>query len=136
MGQLASLPTKLPERTAYDSKEDAYSRDLRKQFLIPDDEVYLNNGAVGSQLLAGILKRGAMSWSSPDPTMRCGIATVNVPPFALLDLETWLWKEKKIRIRGTDPHKLRLSTPYYISQQEIDSFLDSFDEYRKKKTVA
>ncbi len=136
MGQLASLPTKLPERTAYDSNEDAYSRDLRKQFLIPDDEVYLNNGAVGSQLLAGILKRGAMSWSSPDPTMRCGIATVNVPPFARLDLETWLWKEKKIRIRGADPHKLRLSTPYYISQQEIDSFLDSFDEYRKKKTVA
>ena len=87
-------------------------------------------------LLAGMLKRGAVSWTSPDATMRCAIATVNVPPFARLDLETWLWKEKKIRIRGADPHKLRLSTPYYISKHEIDRFLDAFDEYRKKKAAA
>src|SRR5882672_9787409 len=46
--QLASLPTKLPDRSRYESNEDAYWRELRKQFLIPDDEVYLNNGTVGS----------------------------------------------------------------------------------------
>jgi len=84
-------------------------------------------------LLAEMLKRGAVSWTSPDPTMRCAIATVNVPPIARLDLETWLWKQKKIRIRGADPHKLRLSTPYYISKSDINRFLDAFDEYRKKK---
>jgi len=56
-----------------------------------------------------------------------------VPPLVRMDLENWLWKEKKIRIRGADPHKLRLSTPYYLSRQDIDRFLDAFDEYRKAK---
>jgi selenocysteine lyase/cysteine desulfurase len=78
-------------------------------------------------------KRGAQSWTSPDPTMRCAIATVNVPPIVRMDLENWLWKEKKIRIRGADPNKLRLSTPYYLSKQDIDRFLDAFDEYKKSK---
>jgi isopenicillin-N epimerase len=87
-------------------------------------------------LLAAMLKRGAVSWTSPDATMRCGIATVNVPPLPRMELENWLWREKKIRIRGADPHKLRLSTPYYLSKADIDRFLDAFDEYRKKKGVA
>ncbi len=46
--QLGSLPSKLPDRSLYDANEDAYWRELRKQFLIPADEVYLNNGTVGS----------------------------------------------------------------------------------------
>ncbi len=46
--QLESLPAHLPDRSPYDSNEDAYWRELRKQFLIPADEVYLNNGTVGS----------------------------------------------------------------------------------------
>jgi isopenicillin-N epimerase len=83
-------------------------------------------------LLDAMIKRGAVSWTSPDPTMRCGIATVNVPPTPRMELESWLWKEKKIRIRGADPNKLRLSTPYYISKQDIDRFLAAFDEFRKK----
>ena len=87
-------------------------------------------------ILAAMLKRGAVSWTSPDRNMRCGIATVNVPPLPRMELEMWLWKEKKIRIRGADPHKLRLSTPYYISKQDIDRFLDAFDEFRKMKGVA
>jgi len=79
-------------------------------------------------------KRGAQSRTSPDPTMRCAIATVNVPPVVRMDLENWMWKEKKIRIRGADPNKLRLSTPYYLSKQDIDRFLDAFDEYKKSKS--
>ena len=46
--QLASLPAQLPDRSLYDKDEDAYWHELRKQFLIPADEVYLNNGTVGS----------------------------------------------------------------------------------------
>jgi selenocysteine lyase/cysteine desulfurase len=84
-------------------------------------------------ILGAMLKRGAQSWTSPDATMRCAIATVNVPPIVRMDLENWLWKEKKIRIRGGDPNKLRLSTPYYLSRQDIDRFLDAFDEYKKSK---
>jgi hypothetical protein len=49
------------------------------------------------------------------------------------DLEHWMGKEKKIRIRGAEPNKLRLSTPYYLSKQDIDRFLNAFDEYKKAK---
>jgi isopenicillin-N epimerase len=84
-------------------------------------------------ILAAMVKRGATSWTSPDASMRCAIATVNVPPIARMDLEHWMWKEKKIRIRGAEPHKLRLSTPYYMSKQDIDRFLEAFDEYKKSK---
>jgi isopenicillin-N epimerase len=84
-------------------------------------------------ILAAMVERGATSWTSPDPTMRCAIATVNVPPIKRMELENWMWKEKKIRIRGGEPSKLRLSTPYYLSKQDIDRFLESFDEYRKAR---
>ena len=82
-------------------------------------------------ILAAMQKRGAESWTSPDASLRCAIATVNVPPLVRMDLENWMWKEKKIRIRGAEPHKLRLSTPYYLSKQDIDRFLAAFDEYKK-----
>src|SRR6266853_495204 len=84
-------------------------------------------------ILAAMVKHGAVSWTSPDASMRCAIATVNVPPIVRMDLEHWMWKEKKIRIRGAEPNKLRLSTPYYMSKQDIDRFLDAFDEYKKSK---
>ena len=82
-------------------------------------------------ILEEMIKRGAESWTSPDPSLRCAIATVNVPPIQRMDLENWLWKTHKIRIRGGEPSKLRLSTPYYLQKKEIDRFLEKFDEYRK-----
>jgi isopenicillin-N epimerase len=84
-------------------------------------------------ILSSMVKRRAISWTSPDPKLRCAIATVNVPPIVRMDLENWMWKEKKIRIRGGEPNKLRLSTPYYLSKDDIDRFLDAFDEYKKSK---
>jgi isopenicillin-N epimerase len=38
----------LPSPNLYDQNEDAYWAALRNQYLIPKDEVYLNNGTVGS----------------------------------------------------------------------------------------
>jgi len=87
-------------------------------------------------ILEQMKKRGAESWTSPDPALRCAIVSVNVPPLARMDLENWLWKTHKIRIRGGDPHKLRLSTPYYLQKKDIDRFLDKFDEYKKSKRLA
>jgi isopenicillin-N epimerase len=49
-----------------------------------------------------------------------------------MDLENWMWKQHKIRIRGGEPSKLRLSTPYYLSQQDIDRFLAAFDLYKRQ----
>ena len=64
-------------------------------------------------------------------SVRCAIITVNVPGVVRVDLENWLWKKHNIRIRGGDPSKLRLSTPYYIQKPELDRFLDRFDEFKK-----
>jgi selenocysteine lyase/cysteine desulfurase len=85
-------------------------------------------------MLAEMVKRGAESWTSPDPTLRCGIVTVNVPGVKRTDLENWLWQTKKIRIRGADPSKLRLSTPYYLLRKDTDRYLAAFDEYRARKS--
>src|SRR5229473_508734 len=84
-------------------------------------------------ILGEMIKRGAESWTSPDAALRCGIATVNVPGLKRMDLENWLWQTKKIRIRGGDPSKLRLSTPYYLLRKDVDRYLAAFDEYRTKK---
>jgi isopenicillin-N epimerase len=86
-------------------------------------------------LLGEMVKRGAESWTSPDAALRCAIATVNVPGVQRTELEKWLWQTKKIRIRGGDPSKLRLSTPYYLLHKDVDRFLAAFDEYRHMKNV-
>ena len=86
-------------------------------------------------ILGEMVKRGAESWTSPDAALRCGIATVNVPGLKRMELENWLWKTKKIRIRGGDPSKLRLSTPYYLLRKDVDRYLAAFDEYRHSNPV-
>jgi selenocysteine lyase/cysteine desulfurase len=89
--------------------------------------------AMADHMLGEVLKRGAESWTSPEPSLRCAIATVNVPGLVRMDLEKWLWKERKIRIRGGEPSKLRLSTPYYLLRRDVDRYLEAFDAYRGLK---
>ncbi len=86
---------------------------------------------LANYMLAQMTQRDAESWTSPDPAMRCAIVTVNVPPIKRMALEEWMWKTQKIRIRGGEHSKLRLSTPYYLRKRDIDRFLAAFDEYRK-----
>ena len=38
----------LPDPALHDTNEDAYWAEIRKQFVIPENEIYLNNGTVGS----------------------------------------------------------------------------------------
>ena len=80
---------------------------------------------------AELLKRGAVSWTSPDPTMRCAIAAMNLAPIQIYDLENWMWKNHRIRIRGGGPSKIRFAAPYYVQKPEIDTFMAKFDEYKK-----
>ena len=82
-------------------------------------------------ILKEMLQRGAESWTSPDPALRCAIASVNVPPIQIAEIENWMWKNKKIRIRGGGPSKIRLSTPYYLLHKDVDRFLAAYDEYRR-----
>jgi len=94
------------------------------------DRIEKRHRQMADYILQEMTKRGAVSWTSPDPALRCGIATVTVAPQKMPDMEYWMWKEKKIRIRGGAPHKVRLSTPYYLLRQDIDRYLAAFDEYR------
>ena len=57
LAELAQAPGKLPDASLYEANEEAYWVELRKQFLIPEDEVYLNNGTVGSSPAPVVLAR-------------------------------------------------------------------------------
>lgn len=95
------------------------------------DRIYRRNCAMGDYLHGEMMKRGAESWTSPDPKMRCAIATINVPPVPMPELETWMWKTHRIRIRGGAPNKIRMAPGYYVTKPDADKFLAAFDEYRK-----
>jgi selenocysteine lyase/cysteine desulfurase len=97
------------------------------------DRIERRHRMLADYILKEMENRGAESWTSPDSALRCGIVSVNAPPIPRMELENWIWKNHKIRIRGGDPHKLRLSTPYYLQKNDIDRFLARFDEYKKSR---
>jgi isopenicillin-N epimerase len=80
-----------------------------------------------------MIKRGAHDLTSPDPTMRCAIATVDMSPVQMHELMDWMWTHHRIRVRGGAPGRIRLSTPYYLQRHDIDNFLDKYDAFRKMK---
>ena len=87
-------------------------------------------------ILKEMVQRDAESWTSPDAALRCAIASVNVAPIQITEIESWMWTTKKIRIRGGGPSKIRMSTPYYLLRKDVDRFLGAYDEYRKTKNSA
>jgi selenocysteine lyase/cysteine desulfurase len=100
------------------------------------DRIEKRNRQMADYILQQMLRRGVVSWTSPEPALRCGITTVNVAPLKMPDLELWMMKEKKIRIRGGAPSKIRLSTPYYVLHKDVDRYLAAYDEYRKAHAAA
>jgi len=93
------------------------------------DKIEKRHRAMADHILQQMQQRGAVSWASPDPALRCAIVSVNVPPIQIAEIEGWMWKNKKIRIRGGAPSKIRLSTPYYLLPKDVDRFLAAYDEY-------
>jgi selenocysteine lyase/cysteine desulfurase len=87
-------------------------------------------------ILKEMVQRGATSWTSPDAALRCGIASVNVAPIQITEIENWMWKNKKIRIRGGAPSKIRLSTPYYLLRKDVGRYLAAFDEFGAMKRTS
>lgn len=100
------------------------------------DRIEARNRMLADYIHAQMMERGAESWTSPDPALRCAIATVNVPPVQRMELQDWLWTNHKVRIRGGAPSKLRLATPYFLSKADIDRFLGLYDAFRKMKGIA
>jgi isopenicillin-N epimerase len=91
---------------------------------------------MADHILKEMVQRGAESWTSPDPSLRCAIASVNASPIQITEIENWMWTTKKIRIRGGGPSKIRLSTPYYLLRKDVERFLGAYDEYRREKKLA
>ncbi|PYT56691.1 MAG: aminotransferase, partial [Acidobacteria bacterium] len=100
------------------------------------DRIERRHRQMADHILKEMVQRGAESWTSPDAALRCGIASVNVAPIQITEIENWMWKEKRIRIRGGGPSKIRLSTPYYLLHKDVNRFLAAYDEYRHAKKVA
>lgn len=100
------------------------------------DRIEARGRSLADYIHGEMMKRGAESWTSPDSYLRGAIATVNVPPVQRMELQDWLWTNHKVRIRGGNPSKLRLATPYFMSKADIDRFLGLYDEYRKMKGIA
>ncbi|HET6216725.1 MAG TPA: twin-arginine translocation signal domain-containing protein, partial [Acidobacteriaceae bacterium] len=46
--QLHVSPPPMPDDALFERSEDEYWRQIRRQFVIPKDEVFLNNGTLGS----------------------------------------------------------------------------------------
>lgn len=99
------------------------------------DRIEKRHRKMADYILGQMMARGASSWTSPNPALRCGIATVTIAPHQMPAPELWMWKQKKIRIRGGLPSKIRLSAPYYLLKKDIDRFLAAWGEYRDTHPV-
>lgn len=94
------------------------------------DRIEARQRALTDYLLEQMLARGTVSWTSPKPALRGAMATVDIAPLKRMPFQDWLWRERKIRIRGHEPSQVRLCTPHFLSRADCDRFLDAFDAYR------
>src|SRR4030088_473475 len=77
-------PALFPPSALYAKDEEAYWTEVRKQFLIPSDEIYLNNGTVGSSpwpvlkaVFEGYEKCEQLNEADPEDYPICGYASWN-----------------------------------------------------------
>lgn len=79
---------------------------------------------------------GAELWSASDPALVAGIACVNFPGVPYREIENGLWQRHRIRIRGGDPSRLRISTHIYTSYADLDRFVEKLGEFLKQRHAA
>ncbi len=78
---------------------------------------------------------GAELHSAAGEEFTGGILAVNFPGLDRMKVQQWLYHEHRIRIRGTSPTRLRLSTHIYHSFAELDRFLHAFSSYLRSQPV-
>jgi isopenicillin-N epimerase len=84
-----------------------------------------------NRLHAEMERRGARVVGSRNAILRGAITCFDIAPLKTRELQLWMWQRHGIRIRGTAPTWLRLSTPYYLLERDVQRFLAAYDEYRK-----
>ncbi|MFQ5927743.1 MAG: aminotransferase class V-fold PLP-dependent enzyme [Terriglobia bacterium] len=72
---------------------------------------------------------GAEMVSAAGEEFTGGILSVNFPAIQRRELQQWLYAQHRIRIRGTSPTRLRLSTHIYHSFADLDRFLARLAHY-------
>lgn len=78
---------------------------------------------------------GAVLNSARGPEFTAGILAVDFPGFDRMKFEQWVYKEHKIRCRGTTASRLRVSTHIYHNRADLDRFVDILADYRKRNTA-
>ncbi|MBI2956583.1 MAG: aminotransferase class V-fold PLP-dependent enzyme [Acidobacteria bacterium] len=78
---------------------------------------------------------GAELHSAAGEEFTGGILAVNFPGLERMKLQQRLYEKHRIRIRGTSPTRLRLSTHIYHSFAELDRFVDALDDYLQTPAV-
>lgn len=96
------------------------------------DRIEARQRALADYLHDQMIARGAGTWTSPNPSLRGAMATLDIAPLERMPFQDWLWRERKIRIRGSEPSRVRLCAPYFLSRADCDRFLEAFDAYRAR----
>ena len=78
---------------------------------------------------------GAVLQSAPGPEFTAGILAVDFPNFDRMKFEQWVYKEHRIRCRGTSASRLRISTHIYHNRADLDRFVDILADYRGKNSA-
>ena len=77
-------------------------------------------------------RRGFVEKFDAGQRRECFIAPA---PVRRMDLENWMWKTRKIRIRGGDPTSCGCPRRTICRSKDIDRFLEKFDEYKRAKNA-
>jgi isopenicillin-N epimerase len=75
---------------------------------------------------------GAVVQSAPGEEFTAGLCAVDFPGFDRTKFQQWVYKEHRIRCRGTTATRFRISTHIYHNRAELDRFVDVLAEYRKQ----
>ncbi|MGH9863060.1 MAG: aminotransferase class V-fold PLP-dependent enzyme [Candidatus Acidiferrales bacterium] len=75
---------------------------------------------------------GAVIQSAPGEEFTGGILSADFPGLDRVKLQQWIYANHRIRMRGTSPTRMRLSTHIYHSVAELDRFLSIVNDYLKQ----